>query len=219
MKPRVSQQKTAALTGMEVLVSIVVLFVLASLAIAISNSHQRHDWRSKLTCEINLRQVGVEFRSWEIDYNDKYPMQVSVTNGGAMELAATGNVTAVFQVMSNELGTPKIVVCPQDMDRDFAVNFTTDFNNSRVSYFVNADGDADNPQTLLCGDSNFEVTSVRVKSGLLRLSSSAPPSWTAARHGFSGYLLFGDGSVQRMNNADLSNYFDAGQWTNRLAIP
>ena len=136
-----------------------------------------------------------------------------------MELAATGNAIAVFQVMSNELSTPKIVVCPQDVDREFATNFTTDFNNSRVSYFVNADGDADNPQTLLAGDSNFEVNSVRVKSGLLRLSSNAPASWTAARHRFSGYLLFGDGSVQGMNNAGLSNYFNAGSWTNRLAIP
>ncbi len=219
MKPRIAHQKTAALTVMEVLVCIAVLLVLASLAIAISNSRQRHDWRRELSCEINLRQVGVEFRSWEGGYNDKYPMQVSVTNGGAMELVATGNLVAVFQVMSNELSTPKIVVCPQDMDRDFAKNFTTDFNNSRVSYFVNADGDADNPQTLLSGDSNFEVNRVHVKSGLLRLSSNAPVSWTAERHGFSGYFLFGDGSVQGIKNVGLSNYFNAGPWTNRLAIP
>ena len=105
MKPRIAHQKTAALTVMEVLVCIAVLLVLASLAIAISNSRQRHDWRRELSCEINLRQVGVEFRSWEGGYDDKYPMQVSVTNGGAMELVATGNLVAVFQVMSNELST------------------------------------------------------------------------------------------------------------------
>jgi hypothetical protein len=36
-----------------------------------------------------------------------------------------------------------------------------------------------NPQMILSGDDNFEISGVPVKSGLLELSSNAPISWTA----------------------------------------
>jgi hypothetical protein len=45
--------------------------------------------RQKIRCVNDLKQVGIAFRLWEGDNNDKYPMAVSVTNGGAMELIAT----------------------------------------------------------------------------------------------------------------------------------
>ena len=51
---------------------------------------------------------------WESDNNDKYPMSISVTNGGAMEAVLNGNPMRVFQVMSNELSIPKILICPED---------------------------------------------------------------------------------------------------------
>jgi hypothetical protein len=56
-----------------------------------------------------------------------------------MESVATGNVVTTFQVMSNELSTPILVLCPQDLNRNYATNFTDDFNNSRISYFVVVD--------------------------------------------------------------------------------
>ncbi len=57
-----------------------------------------------------------------------------------MERAATGNVAAVFPVMSNELNTPKILFCPEDKIRTQATMFTaTQPGNSNISYFVNLD--------------------------------------------------------------------------------
>lgn len=218
MKLHVSNQKTAALTVEEVLVSIVVLAVLAMLAIAIQP--RRHDWRKTVSCVNNLKQVGLAYRIWEGDNNDKYPMLVSMTNGGSMEAVAAGNVVRTFQVMSNELSTPKVVVCPQDLGRDYATNFTADFNNSRISYFVNADADAKNPQAMLSGDANFEINGVAVKSGLLKISSDAPIIWSATRHKHSGNIALADGSVQSFSNASLTNWLhQAGLATNRLAIP
>jgi len=220
---RVSHQKTAALTLEEVLVSIVVLAMLAGVILRSLRQPRdwaKEDWRKTTWCVNNLKQVGLAYRIWEGDNNGKYPMQVSMTNGGSMELVAAGNVVTAFQVMSNELSTPKLVVCPQDVSRDCATNFTTDFNNSRISYFVAVDADKNNPQSLLSGDANFEIGGVPIKSGLLEISSNTPMAWSAARHKFYGYILLADGSVQEVNNSMLTNWLhQTGLATNRLAIP
>ncbi len=69
--------------------------------------------------------------------------------------------------MSNELSTPKIVVCPADGERTGHTNFTmstqTDpstrawqyFNNKQVSYFIGVDSAEGYPQMLLSGDRNI----------------------------------------------------------------
>ena len=218
MKPRYSNRQNHALTLVDVLVVIFVFAVL--MAILLSALPRKHDWRRGLNCEFNLRQVGVAFRIWEGDHNDKYPMGASITNGGMMELAATGNAAAIFQVMSNELSTPKIVLCPQDLSRDYATNFTSDFTKNRISYFVGLDATESDPQSILSGDDNFEIGGVPVKPGLLEISSNTPIAWSAARHKFSGYLLMADGSVGRFGNSMLTNRpCQLGSATNRLAIP
>ena len=73
----------------------------------------------KINCTNNLKQVGLSFRIWEGDNDDKYPQAVSSTAGGASEYVAHGNGTVtptapsaydagmVFMVMSNELSTPE----------------------------------------------------------------------------------------------------------------
>ena len=175
---------------------------------------------SRIPCVSNLKQIGVAYRVWSGDNDDKYPMQVSVTNGGVMESIATGNVAACFQVMSNTLTSPKLLICPEDTKSILATNFGPGFNNSNVSYFVGLDADQTNSQMLLSGDDNFEIGGVPVKSGLLQLSTNAPITWTAARHKFAGYILLADGSVQTLNTDGLQQALQrTGIATNRLAIP
>jgi len=220
MKPRVAHRQTDALTLVDVLVIIVVLAVLAVLVLSALPRKHEYNWRKYVACVNNLKQVGLSFRIWEGDHNDKYPMQLSVTNGGTMELVAAGNVVATFQVMSNELATPKCVLCPRDTNRDNATNFTTDFNNSRISYFVGVDADENYPQKFLSGDANFEIGGAAVKSGLLEFSTNAPIGWTAARHQFAGNISLSDGSVQSLYNTNLASQLQqTGLATNRLAIP
>jgi len=193
------------------------------------------------SCVFNLKQIGVAFRIWEGDNNDKYPMQVSVTNGGAMELAVDGDVSAIFRVMSNELSMPKVLICPEDTGRHFATNFTTDLNHQTISYFVGLDAEDKYPQMILSGDDNLEVNGVRVRPGILNLATNASVEWTEnERHGGPqqwnihkqhrriGNILFADGSVliggsmqyppppfQGLQQA-LVNTHNA---TNRLVIP
>jgi hypothetical protein len=170
---------------------------------------------------MNLKQINAAFRLWESDHNDQYPMSVSVTNGGAMELIETGNVAAVFQVMSNELSTTKILVCPSDPGRTFATNWS-DLNSSHLSYFVSADASEEYPQMLLDGDDDFVVAGKPVKSGLSKLSSNSTVAWSGTRHGPVGNIGLADGSVQAESSSGLETAF---QWswngvrTNRVVIP
>jgi competence protein ComGC len=232
MNPRVSLQKTAALTLTEVLVVVLSIAVLAALFLPVLAAAKKKS--SKIGCVNDLKQVGLAFRIWSGDNGDKYPMEVSVKDGGAMESVAAGNVVLVFQVMSNELSSPKVVYCPNDKDHMTATNFNSDFTAKNISYFVDLVADQQRPQTFLSGDDNFAIGGVPVKSGLLELSTNAPIAWTSGRHDDSYNAIFGplrriisfgniglaDGSVAAVRNSGLVNLLpQTGLATNRLAIP
>jgi len=218
MKPRCSNQKSHALTITEVVVSVVAVCLLALVALAQSENSQEKN--QIIGCVNNLKQIGLAFRIWEGDNGDKYPMQVPARRGGAMEPAARGNVAPIFQVMSNELSTPRVLICPADSDRSVANSFAFGFDNSHVSYFAGLDAADDKPAMFLSGDDNFDIGGRPVKSGLLLLATNAPVSWTAARHINQGNIGLADGSVQTTSSSFLRQLLvQTGAATNRLAIP
>jgi prepilin-type N-terminal cleavage/methylation domain-containing protein/prepilin-type processing-associated H-X9-DG protein len=226
MKPRCSNQRNRALTLTEVLVSVAVVCVLAGVAyLAFHRPKVVHrvvhpNQSSEIQCVNNLKQIGLAFRIWEGDNGDKYPMRVRAKQGGTMEQALRGNAAPSFQVMSNELFTPKILVCPADADHLIAKNFTTGFDSSTVSYFAGVDARDDYPAMFLSGDDNFAINGRPVKSGLLLLATNAPVSWTATRHVNQGNIGLADGSVQTTGSASLrQRLLQTGVATNRLAIP
>src|SRR6266853_1060690 len=104
-----------AFTVVELLIVVACLSILT--AIILPGMARHTHCSSRINCANNLKQVGLACRTWSLDNNDKFPMQVSVTNGGAMEIVAAGTAYAAFRVMSNELSTPKILFCPQEDDR------------------------------------------------------------------------------------------------------
>ena len=222
MKPRCPNQGNRALTLTEVLVVICVVVVLVALFLPMLV--RTSDGRRPV-CLNNLKQIALAFKVWEGDHGDRYPMQVSVTNWGAMELSLTGDVAGIFCAMSNELSTPKILVCPADTGRIAATNFATDFNNGKISYFVGLDAEDKYPKMLLSGDDNLVVNGVRVRPGILNLTRNTSVEWTKERigklHGSNpGNVALADGSVQQtaaLNfNSALMNISAA---TNRLVIP
>jgi prepilin-type processing-associated H-X9-DG protein len=218
MQPRSSNQRNRALTLVEVLVIITVLAIVA--AVILPGLSTNRIPSTKIACVNNLHQIGTAFKIWPPGEIGTYPMQVSVTRGGAKELVTTGNVAAVFFLMSNELVTPRILVCPADSGRIAATNFFSDFNNGKISYFIGLDADEDYPQRILSGDDNFAIGRDQIKSGLLELSTNTSISWTAARHKFAGNIGFADGSVQQVGTTNLQPVFQqTGLATNRLAIP
>jgi len=219
MKLRVSIRRNRAMTLLE---AVVVTFLLSMLAIVllpalISSPHHGGQY---VNCVNNLKQVGLAFRIWEGDNNDKYPMAVSVTNGGAMEAAAQGNPMTLFQVMSNELNTPLILVCPQDKHRQAAANFNSTLTSANVSYFINVDASEVCPQEIMSGDDNLEIGGVPIKPGLQKIWTNTPVAWSSGRHKFCGNIGLADGSVQSENNSTLRYWLRSTNSTPiRLAIP
>ena len=171
-------------------------------------------------CETNIKQINLTFFIWEGDNNNQYPMAVSVTNGGAMELIETGNVAGVFQVMSNELSTPRVLACPADAERTFVTNWN-ELNASHISYFIGVDvTNKEQSQMVLDGDDNFLIGGTPVKSGLLEFSSNSPVAWSEKRHKYVGILGFADGSVREESQSSMQEAFQGtGLATNRIAIP
>jgi prepilin-type processing-associated H-X9-DG protein len=226
MKLRFRKNRNQALTRTEILVIIAVLAILAVLflpRLTKKTPPPRQQRSTRIYCVNNLKQIGLSFRIWAGDNNNKYPMSVSVTNGGAMELIAAGDVAGCFQVMSNELSTPKILVCPADKGRVSAANFYKDFNNSHISYFISPDADESYPQQIMSGDDNLAVDDTPVASGLAMIPYKEV-SWTPDRHGSSGNILFADGSVSEVSSAGLKEAAKLSvqgtpTMTNRFAIP
>jgi prepilin-type processing-associated H-X9-DG protein len=215
MKPRLAHQRTAALTLTEVLVVVAVLAVLVLLMVpAIGDRNYRS---TRLMCVSNLKQIGLACYVWADDRGGKFPMQISIVNGGAMELATTGNVVACFRVLSNQLPTPKVLLCPADTNHMAVANFTNGLTSSNISYFVGLDAADTQPQALLSGDDNLIINGKRVQSGILNLHTNDSLAWTKERHQGAGNVLLGDGSVQQVSSADLTSIVRLT--TNRLAIP
>ena len=218
MKLRIFNHKTAALTLVEVLVVIAVLAIL--LALLLPALAPAHGTRQRIYCVNNLKYIGVCYRIWSGDNLDKYPFDLSTTNGGIKELLFGRNAWLNFLVMSNELSTPKVLICPEDLNHQPpATSFSAQLAG-HISYFVGLDTKPDRPQGILSGDANFQINEVPVKSGPLEITSNTPIAWTGERHGLGGYILLADGSVQSLSNAKLPNQFQqTGLATNRLAIP
>jgi competence protein ComGC len=218
MKLNCSNQRNHALTLIEVLVVIALTALIGVILLSMLEASNHKS--ARLGCVNCLKQIDLSFHIWEGDNGDKYPMFVSVTNGGAMELAAAGNASSVFQVMSNELSSPRILICPQDKKSILASNFGADFKNQNVSYFVGLDASEKSPQMLLSGDDNFEIGGAPVKSGLLEFSTNAPIAWSATRHIHVGNVAVTDGSVQQLTIYGLQTALvQTASATNRILIP
>ena len=220
MKPRCSERRNHGLTRVEVLVVIFVVGFFALMILPSGNYYSAHRKAKRIACVNNLKEISLACRIWDGDHGNKYPMDVSVTNGGTMELSEVGtDAWRNFLVMSNELTTPRILICPADQ-RDAATNFGSSFGNTNISYFINLDAPEANPQMLLFGDDNFEMGRVPVEAGLLQISTNTPIAWSAARHRHAGNVAMTDGSVQQLTTSGLQQAFqNTGAATNRIAIP
>jgi len=212
MDVRIGNQKSRAMTAFEVMVVVVCVLILAAVILPTLTQPRRP---RGINCVSNLKQINLAFRIWEGDNGNQYPMAVSVTNGGAMETMAAGNLAVCLQCASNEMSTTKILVCPADSDRTFATNWN-ELNSLHVSYFISADASEDHPETVLDGDDNFLISGKPVRSGLFELMSNSPVAWSGMRHRHVGNLGFADGSVQEESQSGLQQAFLA---TNRIVIP
>ena len=195
------------------LLAVVAVLLLPALAAA----KRKH---SHLDCINNLKQMALGFKMWAGDNGDKYPMQFAITNDATMKLVSDGNAYVLWQTISNELVTPRLLACPEDKQRTEAVSFTQNFSDANISYFYGLDADDSHPQMILAGDDNLAVNGVRVRPGILNLWTNAAVGWTTERHGGAGNVALADGSAQPTTSSSLLQLVQqTGGATNRLVIP
>lgn len=179
----------------------------------------RHKARG-ITCNGKLKNVGLSFRIFATDNNDKFPMAVSNSLGGSLEFVGSQGLFRHFGVLSNELATPNIVRCPDDRARRASKDFGPGFSDANVSYFVGLDADESRPQMLLSGDRNITNDSVPNPPWILELRTNSPAGWNKDIHRKVGNIALADGSVNAFNLRRLQEQLAVtGDPTNRIQLP
>jgi prepilin-type processing-associated H-X9-DG protein len=215
MKPRRAISHFGGFAFTELLVVIAVVLLAAVFGYAYFSRAKIKN--QSVCCNCNLKQVGLAFRLWGDD-NGAYPMRFRTNNFDGPSFAIQGKMYVYFQVMSNELNTPTILMCPSD-NRTPAPNFI-DFGNDNVSYFVGLDADEIVPQMFLAGDRNLMVNGVPASPGLMVIKAPDSIGWTPQWHQGRGNVVLADGSVQGYALSGLQQALrHTGTNVNRLAIP
>ena len=213
------RNRTDGFTLIELLVVVVVMAILVGMLLpALMNSRVV---KKRIHCINNLKQVGLSYRIFAMDNEDRFPFQVSTNQGGTKEYQ-TDPLSAFrhFRAMSNELSAPKVLVCPQDRDRTAATSFESGFGNTNVSYFVGLQARETMRQSILSGDRNLVVDGKRVETGLLMLNKSSVVTWDKDMHRHAGNVAFSDGSVQQLTLPRLAEALKFSHLeSSRLLIP
>jgi prepilin-type processing-associated H-X9-DG protein len=217
MKPNSHFAFRTAFTLVEMLVIIAIIAVLG--LVFYPRYLNEKEKAQRISCTGRLKNVGLSFRIWAGDNTNLNPMQISREFGGTKEFIATGETFRHFEVMSNELNTPKILVCPTDRQRMAATGFTPTLNNGNISYFVGIDAEDVVPGSFLAGDRNILGGTV-IGTNLLEFSSTNGVGWGPGFHKGQGNVGLADGSVQGFSSSNLRNgLMNTGLATNRLAMP
>lgn len=191
--------KNPAFTLIELLVVIAIIAVLAGMllpALAASKAKAK-----RIACVNHLRQTSLGLRLWAHDNLDKYPWQLSVTNGGS---ADSPDWTDHFRICSNEIGTARVLLCPAETRKKAATNWFSAAGDAHISYFAGLTAVEEKPQTILLGDSNVTGGDGGLDPQWSKfLGSSIDAAWDRTLHTRRGNLALADGSVQQTKTETL----------------
>jgi type II secretory pathway pseudopilin PulG len=211
------------MTILELLAVTAVILFLAAVLLPhlVGHNHRGGAARAqRIACVNNLKQIGLATRLYASDHDEKLPWQVAQEDGGSLSFLSSPNLFEHFRVMSNELSTPKILVCPSDRQR-IRTNEFAQMSNTNLGYFLCLDAVSNAPSRLLSGDRN--VSGGVISNRFMRvIAPSQSVSWTNGLHEMAGNTGLVDGSVQQVSSSGFSNVVANSFGTNqflRLAIP
>jgi prepilin-type N-terminal cleavage/methylation domain-containing protein/prepilin-type processing-associated H-X9-DG protein len=198
-----------------VVVSVVaILFFLFAPALITTGSRKS----SRIRCVNNLKNIGLSFRIFATTHNDKFPMAIPTGANGARKQLENDSVLQHFLSLSNELSTPKILICPNDKRKE--AQSWSGLSTANLSYFIGLNASESDPGSLLAGDRNLMTNGIAVKAGVVVISTNMVVGWTKEIHNEQGNIALGDGSVQLLSSSRMSDLLHtSGVATNRLAVP
>lgn len=184
-----------------------------------------------MACLNNLRLIGQAHQLWGADHDNFMPLRVSQIQGGTQSGSRVGHAWFEFAWISNELVTPKILVCPADANTSrVATEFSTrpeggflnaSYRNNAVSYWLALDTFGIHPQGPISGDRNlsFDAVNTGCSSGVLNAAgialrpASGRAQWTNAVHQGTGNIVLNDGSVSQTSNQEMIQILREGEST------
>jgi len=190
---------------------LVVIAIIAILAAMLLPALSRGKAKAqRTTCANNHKQLGLAMRLWADNNEGKFPWKVEQSLGGGKP-NGTGNAQVNLQLslVSNELASTKLLLCPNDVRPVPATNFAT-IALTNVSYALCNEADEKRPRVILAIDRNlsgFDFTGLPDNVNCFILSSpdtgARSAKWRRGMcHGAnSGVVALSDGSVQQWNDS------------------
>jgi prepilin-type N-terminal cleavage/methylation domain-containing protein len=167
---------------------------------------------NQISCRSNLKHVALGFQIAKQD-SDMFPVMLATKE----QSLRTTDVAIFFRALSNELATPRVLVCRANGQQP-AVSFDQlSANNLSFFFNVSAPMTTNDSASLLYGDRH--VTGGRKIGKLLIIQADDKVAWAAKPHREAGNAAFTDGSAHITSSRELQQMVRNQTTPPRLLLP